>query len=362
MRSILLLLQTEISYRKLLLASLISGTGDTFNNVAILSLLLHLTGTGLAVGLVLAIRILPQLLLGPIAGILADRISRKTILLISDFGRALVAVSFIFVRSNSEIWIVYVASFILVIFSTLFTPARTACIPQLVSSKNVVLANSVEQSLSGIVTAIGSGIGGVVTAIFGQDIAFVFNAASFLLSGLICCTIKFPDYRTQDSNVNRVADVESERQSSFVELLRCSRLIQILALQSVLWPMGGGAINVLLSIYGFRVFHQGNEGIGVLYGALGLGFFVSGLVGFNFSKRIRETTIFAVVIEGICHLLVSRSPDIWLAAVFLAIGTVSAGIGNAANNSLTMMNIPSEYHGVLNPTLSRQMGWLLRKR
>ncbi|GMA48800.1 hypothetical protein GCM10025857_01570 [Alicyclobacillus contaminans] len=125
---------------------------------------------------------------------------------------------------------------------------------------------------------------------------------------------------------------------------------------------GGGAINVLLSIYGFRVFHQGNEGIGVLYGALGLGFFVSGLVGFNFSKRIRETTIFAVVIEGICHLLVSRSPDIWLAAVFLAIGTVSAGIGNAANNSLTMMNIPSEYHGVLNPTLSRQMGWLLRKR
>lgn len=59
MKDTLLLLRSETRYRRLLSASLISGIGDWFNSIAMLSLLLHLTGSGLAVGITLAVRTLP---------------------------------------------------------------------------------------------------------------------------------------------------------------------------------------------------------------------------------------------------------------------------------------------------------------
>jgi len=64
MKEIVSLLRSEKRYRRLLAASLISGIGDWFNSIALLSLLLHLTGSGVAVGLTLAVRTLPYLTVG----------------------------------------------------------------------------------------------------------------------------------------------------------------------------------------------------------------------------------------------------------------------------------------------------------
>ncbi len=97
MKKIFLLLRVETRYRRLLTASLISGIGDWFNSVALLSLLLHFTGSGLAVGLTLAVRTLPYLVMGPIGGILTDKFNRKKIRMISDFARAVLALTFLFI-------------------------------------------------------------------------------------------------------------------------------------------------------------------------------------------------------------------------------------------------------------------------
>lgn len=153
MKDVIYLLRSQVPYRRLLSASLISGLGDRFNSVALLSLLLHLTASGLAVSLTLAVRTLPYLVMGPIGGILADRFSRKTILLVSDFARTFLALSFLLVHQASEVWIAYAGTFALVIFSALFSPARTAVIPQLVRTDQVAHANGLEQSTGGLVMA-----------------------------------------------------------------------------------------------------------------------------------------------------------------------------------------------------------------
>ncbi|SDT50749.1 Transmembrane secretion effector [Paenibacillaceae bacterium GAS479] len=88
------ILKKDPSYRKLVTANFISGIGDWFSSVAILSLLLQITGTGLAVGITLAARTLPYLFMGPIGGILADKVNKKTILVVSDFARIFLAFSF----------------------------------------------------------------------------------------------------------------------------------------------------------------------------------------------------------------------------------------------------------------------------
>jgi MFS family permease len=346
-RDIILLLRAETSYRRLLFASLISGLGDWFNSVALLSLLLHLTGSGLAVGLTLAMRTLPYLVMGPVGGILADRFNRKTILLVSDFARAILALSFLFIHQASEVWIAYAGTLGLVVFSALFSPARTAVIPQLVQANHVSQANGLEQSTSGLVMAAGAALGGVVTAAFGTPAAFIMNAASFLVSGLLCWSIRIPnDHLHQRSRAGTgPLSTQATRSISFWSVFWRSRLVQIIALQSLVWPIGGGAINVLLSVYGYQVFHSGNTGVGVMYGALGLGFLMGGLLTPRFTAWTRQAAVAGFLIEGLCHVVVSQSPSLWLASICLVLATVGAGVGNASVITLIMQTVTQEVHG-----------------
>jgi MFS family permease len=346
MREVITVLRAEPPYRRLLFASLLSGIGDWFNSVALLSLLLHLTGSGLAVGITLAMRTFPYLVAGPIGGVLADRMDRKVILLISDFARAMIALSFLLIQFKTQVWIAYAGTLGLVVFSALFSPARTAVIPQLVHPDRVVTANSLEQSTTGLVMALGSALGGIVTASFGSDWAFVINSISFLASGILCWSIRFPnDHLSVNANTaqNNPSTFASER--TFLRIFQQSRLLQVISLQSFLWPIGGGVINVLLSVYGFQVFHSGNQGVGIMYGALGLGFFFSGFVAHRFTKWIRQAAVAGFVVEGLCHIMVSQASGLWMASFFLVIATVGAGIGDASAMSLIMRYVPKHVHG-----------------
>lgn len=195
--------------------------------------------------------------------------------------------------------------------------------------------------------ALGSALGGVITAAFGTNVAFIMNAASFLASGLLCWSIRIPnDHLTDHSEqVPYTTSKQAGKDTSFWQVFRDSRLIQIITLQALLWPIGGGAINLLLSVYGYQVFHSGNVGVGVMYGALGLGFFVSGFVAHRFKVRMRQAAAIGFLIEGMCHVLVSQSPSLWLASTFLVLATVGAGIGNASIMTLVMHSVTKEVHG-----------------
>lgn len=105
------ILKEEKDYARLFFAGVLNGIGDRFSQVALLALLLQVTGSGLAVGLALAIRVIPFLLFGPLGGLMADRFSRRKILVCTDLGRILFALSFVFVNDVSSVWIVYLSSF-----------------------------------------------------------------------------------------------------------------------------------------------------------------------------------------------------------------------------------------------------------
>ena len=350
MNEAMTVLRLERPYRRLLTASLLSGIGNWLNNVALLSLLLHLTGSGLTVAIALAVRTLPYLVMGPIGGILADRINRKTILLISDFARVAFALSFLLVHSLPQVWIAYAASLGLALFSALYSPARTAVIPQLVHPRHLTAANSLEQSTIGLVMALGSALGGLATAAFGTDAAFIVNAASFLMSGFLCWSIRIPNSRASaqgESSEDRSKGPPPFHPSapSFWAVFRQSRLIQIISLQAFLWSIGGGVINVLISLYGFHVFHGGNLGVGILYGALGVGFLISGLMAHRFAKWLRHAAAIAAVIEGLGHVFVSQSPNLWVGSLCLALATIGAGVENASIASLVMQSVPKQVHG-----------------
>src|SRR5580700_3591412 len=93
------------NFRRLWLAQIVSEIGDWFYTLAIYSLLLQLTGRASSVALALVLQVLPQTLVGPLAGAVNDRISRRKVMIFADLMRVLIVGSMLLVRSASVVWI-----------------------------------------------------------------------------------------------------------------------------------------------------------------------------------------------------------------------------------------------------------------
>src|SRR5215470_9096056 len=137
------LLRRNRSFRQLWLGQVVSQMGDWFDTIALYTIILNLTGSGRDIGLLLVARFVPSFIFGPISGVVADRFSRRTIMIVSDLLRAVVVLGFLFVRRADQLWIIYVLTVIQLALSTFFEPAKTAAIPSIVSDNELVPANAI---------------------------------------------------------------------------------------------------------------------------------------------------------------------------------------------------------------------------
>jgi len=127
------LVRTNRNFRFLWSGQVVSLLGDWFNLIASAALISHLTRSGLAVGSLFVIRMLAPFLVSPLAGVMADRYNRKTLLIIADILRGFVVLGFLTVRTPEQAWLLYVITAIQLGFSGFFFPARNAIIPNIVS-------------------------------------------------------------------------------------------------------------------------------------------------------------------------------------------------------------------------------------
>ncbi len=331
-------LRAEPAYARLLLGGFISGIGDWFNTVALLGLLLRLTGSPLAVGASLAVRSAPRLLLAPLAGALADRAPRKLIVVVCDILSALVALSFLLVTDASRVWLVWVALLALVTLSAFRGPARTGVTPALVRPESLAGANALEGMSSGSVMLLGAALGGVVSGWLGPGPAFIINAASFAISAALTLSVAIP----------RTSPTRSRGLAAALEapaIIRRSPSLRLLLALAILWPVGGGATNTLISVYGAQVFHAGDQGIGTMYAAIGVGLLLGGLVAPRFAHHPQLALAVAFIADGALQVAASRAPWLGLAALGIGLSTVAAGIGNASASTILMRESPPDAIG-----------------
>src|ERR1035441_6692975 len=179
------------NFRKLWFAQIVSEIGDWFYTLAIYSLLLDLTGRASSVALALVLQVLPQTFVGPLAGAINDRLSRRRVVIFADLMRMLIVGSMLLVRSARFVWVVYPLLLLETVMAAFFEPARNSIIPSITVEEDVIVANTLASATWSFNLAIGALMGGAVAALFGRDAVFVLNALSFLVSAVLIGRMHF---------------------------------------------------------------------------------------------------------------------------------------------------------------------------
>lgn len=191
-RSYLTLLADNKRFRKLWLAGVISHLGNWFNYIAIFVLLNQITGTGHAVSWFLIAKFIPSTILGPAAGVLTDRLPRKTLMIASDLLRAGVVLCFLLVKRPDQVWMVYTLALLQESLWTFFDPARRASIPNLCQPHELNVANALGGATWSVMLAIGAAMGGLISAIAGWQTAIIIDACTFLVSAWLLTGLTLP--------------------------------------------------------------------------------------------------------------------------------------------------------------------------
>ena len=156
---------------------------------------------------------LPPFVFSPLAGLVADRFSRKQIMIVSDILRVLIVLGFLLVDSAAEAWLIYVLTAAQFIVSTFYYPASAAVLPSLLKGKDdLLLANTLGSITWSAMLAVGAALGGATAAIFGVQIALLIDAATFAVSALLIARIHMP-YIANAANAksNRWAGIDGWR-------------------------------------------------------------------------------------------------------------------------------------------------------
>ena len=187
------LIRANRNFRRLWLAQIVSEVGDWFYTLSIYTLLLQLTGHASSVALALVLQVSPQTFSGPTAGVVNDRLKRKHVMIAADIVRFVVVLAMLFVRSRSMVWLVYPLLLAETTMAAFFEPARSAVIPNIAESADILVANTVSSATWSVNLMTGAALGGLVAAFLGRDAAFILNALSFLASALLIGGMHFSE-------------------------------------------------------------------------------------------------------------------------------------------------------------------------
>jgi len=314
------LLRQNAGFRNLWLAQLISLTGDRASAVALLAVVLHLTGSGFLAGAVLAANMLAPLVVFPLVSSALDQLSRRAIIVTADVLSTAVALSLILVDSPGRVWAGIVAVAGISALDAFSTPASMAALPNLVERKDLGRANALLASCQGITLGIGPLVGGALTTGFGHEVAFVANAASFLVSASLTLSIRRSFGERRSDRVGAPARGDIRQGLAFV---RSEPIVGGLLASKAGFAFFSGGTFVLLPVLAVKVFHSGAFGIGLLMAARGLGAFVGPLVARSVvhDDRVRLLASLGVgaALFGVAYLLVAVIPLIWLAVPFVVL-------------------------------------------
>lgn len=353
------LVRQNQNFRRLWLAQIVSEIGDWFYTLAIYTLLLQLTGRASSVAVALVLQVLPQTLVGPIAGVVNDRIRRKRVMIAADLARAVIVFSMLLVRSRSTLWLVYPLLLLESVMLAFFEPARTAVIPNVTTDRDLILANTLSSATWSLNLMAGAALGGIALALLGHNALFVLNSFSFLVSAFFIRRMHFDEPHVLPSARLRARDFwdYSAIGDGIRYVHRDPRLFVTLFVKTGLATMGVSW--VLFTVMGARVFPlrwPGLEpersavlGMSILLGARGIGAIVGPLFSARWAGhsqgRLRLGILFGFLALALGYGSLGAAGSLWVACLWVTIAHCGGSTVWVFSTTLLQLNTDDKFRG-----------------
>lgn len=346
------LLRENRNYRNCWLGQVVSEVGDHFNSIAVLSMALHLTGSGATVGGVMLARVGPALVAAPLAGVVLDRLDRRRVMILSDLLRAVVAAAHLLLLVYPQTWALYSLSAMLTFAAPFFNSGRAAILPRLVTREDLHTANALTQTTGWLTVAVGTMLGGFITGWLGYRGAFLINAASFLWSAWAIGSLRVeggftPAREAGPAQAGRSGWAEFR---DGVRYIRHQPLILGILLLGAGWATGGGAAQILFTLFGENVFARGPAGTGILWGLAGIGLVAGGLAARKWEGHLnfrlyKHTVTVTFLLHGLFYMMFSVAAGLWQAGAFIFLSRLCVALNSVMNRTMLLLHVPDRLRG-----------------
>ena len=209
----------------IVIGQIISLFGNAIQRFSMSLYLLEFTGSTATFAKILAISTIPYILVAPIAGRLSDNINRKKIMVYLDLFCSILigGYAFILLKGNDSALIVGTVMFILSICATLYGPAVTSSIPQIVEEEKLTSANGIINQVGSIVNFVGPILAGILYGLLGIKIIVIINAISFFVSAIMELFLDIPDVARENvSTKNEIAATKENEKILSMDFIKRS--------------------------------------------------------------------------------------------------------------------------------------------
>lgn len=341
---------------KMWLAQVISLMGDWFNTVVLSTLVADYSdGSGLAISLFLLARFVPPLFVSPFAGVIADRFNRKTLIVLTNFLRALIVPLFLLANSPDLLWLVYLVTIAQFSLSALFETAQSAIIPALVKPEDLVDANTLLSITWSSMLAIGAVLGGIFAYFFGVSASLVADAITFVLAGLLTMTVVYQPEHLRNLETGKLKNDEKPKHddTSFREGLRFAlQTPQMLAGLFIKFGISLGNIDTLLTIFATQIFIMGNNGevsLGIFYSVFGVGAFIAPIalnrINDGSVARMRRLVILGFISICVSWVFLGNSATMLLACVAILLRAMGGSLNWTYSTIIIQKTAPDDKMG-----------------
>ena len=327
-------LRTSPAFRRLWVARTVSHVGDGVALVALVLLIRRTEGTGAAVGALLLASSVPRFL-GPLAGVVADRVEQRALMVVCDVGNAAIFAAIAAFRPTFGALLALVAAS--AVLETLFTPAGRSSVPSLVEEGQLLQANAWMGTSLNLQVALGSLIGGALAAAVGERGALLVDALSFAVSAALL--IGLPALRPERTEAPGGFLAVGREGLAYAWRTRVVRTFLIVLFLGVAFA---AVDNVALVFLVRDTLGGGRLAFGVVAGAFGVGMIAASTVLSIRRTAIAVTTLLvaAWLASGIGALATGLAPAIVVAAAAQAVGGLGNGLENIAADTLVQAAVP----------------------
>ncbi len=333
------------NFRLFWLGALVSNLGGWLQVVAQNWLVLSLTNSAFLLGLVNFIGNSPMLVLSLFGGVVADRNSRKTVLLITQNCQAILmlAMATFSFFNLINIWIIVIIALGIGIVQAFNSPAYQTIMLDLVKKEDLMNAIALNSFQFNLTRVIGPGIAGVLVTLVGVAVCFLLNGISFLAVVGALLMVRLP----KPVQIVEKRSMLQEIQESLGYLKRNIALSGLLMIAS-LFSFFITPYLTLLPVFVQQVFKSGPEDYGILLSAVGVGALTGALLVANISSKLRRRSLFMNwgMVILICGLVgFSLSTNLILSMIALAFAGGSLVTVNTTLNTILQSSVPDNLRG-----------------